>query len=82
MAEGPQSDVDVDRGPVKSAASDAGSDPAILAAGASVALALYVYYVQGDKQQGIFVGHWAPTILAFASYLREKGIDEQLDRAT
>jgi hypothetical protein len=82
MAEGTQSDVDVDQGLAKSAASDAGTDPAILAAGASVALALYVYYVKGDKQQGIFVGHWAPTILAFASYLRQKGIDDQIDRAT
>jgi hypothetical protein len=82
MAEGTQSDVDVDQGLAKSAASDAGTDPAILAAGASVALALYVYYVKGDKQQGIFVGHWAPTILAFAGYLRQKGIDDQIDRAT
>jgi hypothetical protein len=82
MAEGPQSDVDVDREPAKSAVSDVGSDPAILAAGASVLLALYTYYVRGNEQQGIFVGHWAPTILAFASYLRQKDIDEQLDRAT
>ena len=48
------------------------SDTALLAAGASVLLALYEFYARGNKKRGIFVGHWAPTILAFATYLRKR----------
>jgi hypothetical protein len=43
--------------------------PAALASIGSVALALYFYYVRGDKQRGQFVGLWPATILAFAAYL-------------
>jgi hypothetical protein len=43
--------------------------PAALASVGSVALALYFYYVRGDKQRGQFVGLWPATILAFAAYL-------------
>ena len=48
------------------------SDTAVLAAGASVLFALYEFYIRGNKDRGIFVGHWAPTILAFATYLRNR----------
>jgi hypothetical protein len=44
--------------------------PAALASMGSVALALYFYYVRGDKQRGQFVGLWPATILAFATYLK------------
>lgn len=37
---------------------------------ASVALALYYYYVRGDKQRGQFVGLWPATILGLAIYRR------------
>ncbi|MFC7077806.1 hypothetical protein [Haloarcula halophila] len=36
----------------------------------SVALALYYYYVRGDKQRGQFVGLWPATILGLAVYRR------------
>jgi hypothetical protein len=75
MSEGTQVDIE---GGTQSAAKGTASDPAVLAAGASVLLALYTYYVKGDKQQGIFIGHWAPTILAVASYLRQQDIDEKV----
>ena len=29
----------------------------------SVALSLYIYFVSGDKELGIFVGLWAPTLI-------------------
>ncbi|AJF25480.1 hypothetical protein SG26_06930 [Haloarcula sp. CBA1115] len=44
--------------------------PAALASVASVALALYFYYVRGDKQRGQFIGLWPATILGLAAYLR------------
>jgi hypothetical protein len=50
------------------------SDPIALASIGSVILSLYLYYLRGNKQQGIFVGLWAPTFLAFGNYLR--GVDE------
>jgi hypothetical protein len=47
-----------------------GLSPAVLASIGSVALALYFYYVRGDKQRGQFVGLWPVTILALASYFK------------
>ncbi|MDS0220036.1 hypothetical protein NDI54_01570 [Haloarcula sp. S1AR25-5A] len=44
--------------------------PAVLASVASVALALYFYYVRGDKQRGQFIGLWPATILGLATYRR------------
>lgn len=47
-----------------------GTGSAGVAAVASVALALYFYYVRGEKQRGQFVGLWPATILGLASYRR------------
>lgn len=44
--------------------------PATLAAVGSVALALYYYYVRGEKQRGQFVGLWPATILGLAIHLK------------
>lgn len=52
--------------------------PTVLASMASVGLALYFYYVRGDKQRGQFVGFWPVTILAFASFLKLEEIKELL----
>ena len=62
------------------AALDGGTDgePADLVtfgAAVSVLLSLYVFFVRGNENQGIFIGHWAPTILAFATYLRDRRSD-------
>jgi hypothetical protein len=55
-----------------------GLSPAVLASVGSVALALYFYYVRGDKQRGQFVGLWPATILALASYFRQEEMKQTL----
>lgn len=55
-------------------------DPLVLAAGASVLLSWAVFYGKGDREQGIFIGLWPPTLLAFASYFRQNEMNEKLDR--
>lgn len=62
---------------VASQAAD-GAEPVVLASLGSVALALYFYYVRGDKQRGQFVGFWPVTILALASYLKLEEIKQML----
>jgi hypothetical protein len=52
--------------------------PAVLASVGSVALALYYYYVRGDKQRGQFVGLWPTTILALAIYFKLDEIKQAL----
>jgi hypothetical protein len=49
---------------------DSPVSPAVLASVGSVALALYYYYVRGDKQRGQFVGLWPTSILALAIYFK------------
>ncbi|WP_256028158.1 hypothetical protein [Natronomonas aquatica] len=60
-----------------------GLGTAVLASVGSVVLALYFYYVSGDKQRGQFVGLWPVTILAMASYFKleeiKQGIEELSD---
>ena len=56
--------------------------PALLASGASVALSWYYFFVRGDRQRGLFVGLWPPTILAFASYFNQRRIRQQLEMVT
>ena len=58
-----------------------GADAAVVAAGASVLLALYEFYVEKNRTQGLFVGLWAPTILGFASYLKQKSMEERLEQS-
>ncbi|MEF8813931.1 MAG: hypothetical protein V5A55_08940 [Halovenus sp.] len=55
--------------------------PAVLASVGSVALALYYYYVRGDKQRGQFIGLWPATILGLAIYLRLGEILEHLQNS-
>ena len=53
-------------------------DPVATAAVASVAYSWFKFYVRGDKQDGIFVGLWAPTLFAAASYLQQKDLVRKL----
>jgi hypothetical protein len=64
------------------AAEETGMDPAVIAAGTSVLLSLYYYFVRGKRELGTFVGLWPPTILAFASYFEQTRMSERLKRAT
>ena len=56
--------------------------PAFVASAASVGLALYYYFVRGERQLGMFVGLWPPTILAFASYFNQRKMRRQLETLT
>ncbi len=58
-----------------------GLGTAMIASIGSVALALYFYYIQGDKQRGQFVGLWPATILAVASYFKLEEIKQAVERA-
>lgn len=49
-------------------------DPIAGAAAASVLYAWYKFYVNGDRQGGIFVGLWAPSLLAAANSPQQKDI--------
>lgn len=55
-------------------------DPVAGIAGASVLYAWYKFYVRGDRESGIFIGLWAPTLLAAASYLQQKDIVRKFRR--
>ncbi|WP_255170798.1 hypothetical protein [Natrononativus amylolyticus] len=56
--------------------------PAVLAAAASVGLSWYYFFVRGDRQRGLFVGLWPPTILAFASYFNQRRMQRQIRMLT
>ncbi|SDJ34721.1 hypothetical protein SAMN05216226_102238 [Halovenus aranensis] len=55
-----------------------GVGPAVMASIGSVALALYYYYVRGEKQRGQFIGLWPATILGLAIYLKLDEIQKLL----
>ncbi len=55
-----------------------GRDPSVLAAGAAVVLAQYHFFIRGNRELGLFVGLWPPTILAFASYFNDRRILQRL----
>jgi len=59
---------------------ESGLSPAVLASVGSVALALYYYYVRGEKQRGQFVGLWPATILGLAIYLKLDDIKRLLQQ--
>ena len=67
----------------KEAAIDIGKktsmDPAVLAAIGSVALSWYQFYVRGNKEHGLFIGLWAPTLLGFSNAIRINEISEKVE---
>lgn len=56
-------------------------DPAVMASAGAVLLSWYQFFLRGNKQSGLFVGLWPPTILAFASYFEQTRMSDSLDRA-
>ncbi|PSP52381.1 hypothetical protein BRC67_04790 [Halobacteriales archaeon QH_3_68_24] len=56
-----------------------GRDPVIIAAAGSVLLAWFQYYVRGNKEHGMFIGLWPPTLLAFSNAIRINAIDEKVE---
>lgn len=53
------------------------STGALVAAGLSVLYSLYLFYIRGERSEGIFVGLWAPTILTIASYVEQTDLTEK-----
>jgi hypothetical protein len=66
---------------IAEAAEGTGTDPAVLAAGASVMLSWYYFFARGNTEMGLFTGLWPPTILAFASYFEQTRMGRQIERA-
>ncbi|WP_160135688.1 hypothetical protein [Halococcus salsus] len=58
-------------------AEEKASSGALMAAGLSVLYSLYLFYIQGERSKGIFVGLWAPTILTIASYVEQTDLTEK-----
>lgn len=56
--------------------------PAFLASAASVGLAWYYFFLKGDRERGLFVGLWPPSILAFAIYFNQRKMRAQLETLT
>lgn len=49
-------------------------DPVVALAVGSVLFSWYQFYVKGDTENGIFVGLWAPTLLAASNYIQQKDV--------
>ena len=62
----------------KEATKQTAIDPIVLASGASVLLSWYFFFIKGDRQRGLFVGLWPPTLMAFASYFRGARMEQML----
>jgi hypothetical protein len=56
--------------PTDAVPGDVAARPVALAAVGSVLYSWYHFYVRGNETYGLFTGLWAPTLLAFASYLQ------------
>lgn len=63
-------------------AAETSQDPTVVASVASIALAWYYFYVKGDRERGIFVGLWAPTILSLSNYLSVRETRRQVRALT
>lgn len=59
-----------------------GRDPILLAAIGSVVLAWYQYYIRGNKEHGLFIGLWPPTMLAFSNAIRINDISQKVESKT
>lgn len=47
-----------------------GTNWIIIAAGISLGLAIYVWF-SGNKDAGLFIGLWVPSLIALATYLKK-----------
>ncbi|ODR79931.1 hypothetical protein BG842_23285, partial [Haladaptatus sp. W1] len=61
------------------AAQESTTDIAILASAASVLLSWHQFFVRGNRERGLFIGLWPPTILAFASYFNQKRMEQRME---
>jgi len=65
-------------GQEKDVAAEAGTDFALFASVASVLMSWYAFFVRGDRELGLFVGLWAPTILATANHFKQRQFEQRL----
>ncbi|MFH5798355.1 hypothetical protein [Haladaptatus sp. CMAA 1911] len=65
--------------PAMDAAQESTTDIAILASAASVLLSWHQFFIRGNRERGLFIGLWPPTILAFASYFNQKKMEQRLE---
>jgi len=63
----------------RGAVEETGTDPFVVASLASIPLAWYYFFGKQDRERGIFVGLWAPTLMAFGSYVRQTRMRELLE---
>ena len=59
-----------------------GADPVIIAAVGSVLLSWYQFYIRGNKEYGLFIGLWPPTLLAFSNAVRINDISRKVEDRT
>lgn len=57
---------------------ETGADTALIASVVSVGLSLYAFFGRGDRELGIFVGLWAPTILTLSNHFKQRDLERQL----
>ena len=67
---------------VKDVGKRTGRDPVLLAAIGSVLLSWYQFYVRGNKEYGLFIGLWPPTLLAFSNAIRINNISRKVESKT
>jgi hypothetical protein len=60
------------------AGAEAGADLALVASVASIALSWYAFFVRGDRDLGVFVGLWPPTILALANHFKQREFEQRI----
>jgi hypothetical protein len=53
-----------------------------MAAVGSVLLSWYQFYVRGNKEHGLFIGLWPPTLLAFSNAVRLNNISHKVESKT
>lgn len=54
------------------------SGGAVVAAVLSVMYSWYLFYLKNERERGIFVGLWAPTIMAIATHLEQTDMVEKM----
>lgn len=62
----------------KATAKESSRDMTVMAAVGSIALSWYFFFVQGDRERGLFVGLWAPTLLTLSNYVSMAKVQEQM----
>lgn len=63
------------------ATAETGTDPAVLAASASVLLSWHQFFLRDNRELGMFIAFWPPTILAFASYISQTEMGDRIKEA-